>query len=199
MAYQYLAVQSPHVSHEMTLTPYNTLRSKIQIVEQQISMQVALTPETARYLYNIVISYGAENQNIVDFADQMNQRVNTLKTQLTKFIQPSQTSPSNIPAKVNNRSGEIVQSETIYFDSLIRKQKYFVEMIDSLEPEGDISATEANLRYDQVTKLYEMAFSNQTEIVAKAKADILPQQIEIAKKIQRRVLSLQLMFKSVII
>lgn len=177
----------------------NYIQSNLRSIEQALNFQSAgkLDAMTARQLYNTVIYQ--EHQHRIDCdsakktADQTSQKISALKTQLENLIEPGKTaSSSNTAENSNNPTGKITHPETaISSDSRIQKQKYFVELIDSLLPEGDMNAIQAKIRYDHIVKLYEAFFSNQTEIVTNAKGDFLREQIDLGKEIQSKVLNLQ--------
>ena len=119
-------------------------------------------------------------------SDLLQNKILRLETKLVQFFKP-------------NESNNLKQPDfTVNLDSLLQKQKLYVELIESLKPAGDISATEAETRYNHLNSLYESFILNQTEIATLVKDGYsFDSQAAIWKDVQKKVISFQSTFKKI--
>ncbi|XP_065200703.1 heat shock 70 kDa protein 4L-like [Planococcus citri] len=89
----------------------------------------------------------------------------------------------------SNVNGQL--DTTADLSPFLQKQKFFIEMIESLEPTGDLNLQEAKVQSKHLDKFYEKFISNQSEIATLVKGAPFGDQVEITQTVQRKVRQIQ--------
>lgn len=121
-------------------------------------------------------------------------RVINLQIKLAEMI-PSTKSTSSTEAK----EVESILTKQPNIEKLLRKQTFLMIQIESLEEQGDICPTKAEVMYDHVSQLYDSFISNHIQIEENVDDSAsLEIQQQISTKIQVRVVDFQTKLKKII-
>ncbi|XP_065217579.1 ankyrin repeat domain-containing protein 26-like [Planococcus citri] len=190
------------------------LTSRINNLEQELLKREHFMCATeARRFYEAVLSFHeglvevenkqktARNDIMFDtvtksFIRNIHLKVTAMKIKLAKIIS-SFESKSPAGAQVGDQSYPAKQSETEKnADVQIRKQRFLIERIESLEILDDICAIKAEVLYNHLSQLYDSFISNQIQIEAGTDDDTtLDNQQKITTEIQRKVIDFQTKLK----
>ncbi|XP_065217903.1 uncharacterized protein LOC135843814 isoform X2 [Planococcus citri] len=151
------------------------------------------TQSRASAVYNLPIT-SSLNLNLSKLREAYTKVIN-LRIKLTEMIPSAESTSSTAEAK----EVESILTKQPNIKKLFRKQTFLVIQIESLEEQGDICPTKAEVMYDHVSKLYDSFTSNQIQIEQNIddRAALEIQQ-NIATDVQAKVIDFQTKLKKII-
>ncbi|XP_065200679.1 uncharacterized protein LOC135831814 [Planococcus citri] len=110
----------------------------------------------------------------------------------TEFSEQSSMSSYSLlasPTPAGSDEFQVVNdiATTTHLTSLLREQKYFSQMIDSLEPTSNLTATEAKVQSKHLQKFYDKFIHIQSKIAALIGDISIDDQVEISRNVQQKV------------